>query len=51
MREFIEEEADRLGVSVSELLRRLFLAYRESQAGNASCEHCGERQEIDLRYI
>ena len=48
MRVFIEQEADRLGVSVSELLRRLFIVYRESEAGNMACEHCGKREEIEL---
>jgi len=50
MRVFIEEEAERLGVSVSELLRRLFITYRESRAENTSCEHCGSATVIELSY-
>lgn len=50
MRVFIEEEAERLGVSVSELLRRLFITYRESRAENTACEHCGSATVIQLSY-
>lgn len=50
-REFVEDEAARLGVSRSEFLRRLLDTYRESQSGNAPCEHCGEPVRIDLSYV
>lgn len=48
MREFIEDEADRLGVTRSELLRRLFDVYLASQEGRIECEHCGEIEVINL---
>jgi hypothetical protein len=50
MREFVEEEAERLGITTSEFLRRLLLVYRRSRAGEAECEHCGEPTEIPLSY-
>ena len=50
MRVFIEGEAERLGVSVSELLRRLFITYRESRNENTACEHCGGATVIELSY-
>lgn len=50
MREFIEQEAERLGVTPSEFLRRLFELYRTSRAGEASCESCGEPVRMDLTY-
>lgn len=49
-REFIENEADRLGVTPTELMRRLIETYRESRSGNAPCEHCGEPVIIELTY-
>lgn len=50
MREFIEQEADRLGVTPSEFLRRLFIVYRMSRAGEMACERCGHEQVIELTY-
>jgi hypothetical protein len=50
MREFVEDEAERLGVNTSEFLRRLLLVYRRSRAGEAACEHCGESVNIPLGY-
>lgn len=50
MREFVEQEAERLGVTPSEFLRRLLDVHRESRAGNTACEHCGEPVEIELTY-
>lgn len=50
MREFVEREADELGMSHSEFLRRLLLVYRQSRAGNTPCEHCGNATVIDLTY-
>lgn len=50
MREFVEREAERLGVTPSEFLRRLLDVHRESRAGNTPCEHCGEPIQIELTY-
>jgi hypothetical protein len=50
MREFIENESERLGVTPSEFLRRLLLVYRESRAENMACEYCGEPAVIELSY-
>lgn len=50
MREFVEDEAARLGVSKTELLRRLLDTYRNSRAGNTPCEHCSEPVVIELSY-
>lgn len=47
MRQFIEDEADRLGVSRSELLRRLLDIYQASHQGRIECEHCGETEVIN----
>jgi hypothetical protein len=50
MREFIENEADRLGVTPTEFMRRLLEVYQESRAGNAPCDYCGEPVVIELTY-
>jgi len=50
-REFVEDEAARLGVSKTEFLRRLLETYRESRAGSTPCEHCGEPVVIELSYV
>ena len=50
MREFVEEEADRLGVSVSEFLRRVLITYRESRAEQLHCDNCGYPAVIELTY-
>lgn len=50
MREFVENESDRLGMTPSELLRRLLLVYRQSRAENTACDHCGEPVVIELTY-
>lgn len=50
MREFVENEADRLGVTPSEFLRRLLIEYRESRKGNRLCEHCEQQAVIELKY-
>lgn len=50
MREFVESEADRLGMSVSEFLRRVLIVYRESRAENTPCDHCGQPVVIELSY-
>ena len=48
MREFIESEADRLGVSRAEFHRRMLEFYRESRRENTDCPHCGETVVISL---
>lgn len=50
MREFVESESDRLGVTPSEFLRRLLLVYRQSRAEDTACDHCGEPVVIELTY-
>jgi hypothetical protein len=50
MREFVENESERLGVTPSEFLRRLLLVYRESRAENMPCDYCGEPAVIELSY-
>jgi hypothetical protein len=50
MREFIENEGERLGMTTSEVLRRLLITYRESRAENAPCDHCGQPVVIELSY-
>ena len=49
MKEFIDSEAERLGVSKSEFHRRLLELYRESRRENVECPHCGETVVFDLR--
>jgi len=49
MKEFIDSEADRLGVSKSEFHRRLLELYRESRRENVDCPHCSETVVLDLR--
>ena len=48
MREFIEGETDRLGVSKSEFHRRLLEFYRESRREQLDCPHCDETIAMDL---
>lgn len=50
MREFVESESDRLGISPAEFLRRLLVTYRESRDGNTACDHCGESVVLELTY-
>lgn len=50
MREFVESEADRLGMSLSEFFRRLLMVYRMSRANEMECERCGHEQVIELTY-
>jgi hypothetical protein len=49
MQEFLTEEAERLGINRSELMRRLFTAYRDSRREETDCPHCGETIKMDLR--
>lgn len=48
MREFIEDEADRVGVSKAEVQRRLLDFYRRSRENDTPCPYCGDDIEIDL---
>lgn len=48
MREFLEDEADRLGVTKAELHRRLLDFYRESRETDTPCPHCGEDITVKL---
>jgi len=49
MQEFLSDEAERLGITRSELMRRLFSSYRESRRENTSCPHCDGTIKMDLR--
>jgi len=49
MKEFIDSEAERLGVSKSEFHRRLLELYRESRREDVDCPHCGDTVVMDLR--
>lgn len=49
MAEFVESEAERLGVSKSEFMRRLLELYRESRREDVDCPHCGEIVVMDLQ--
>ena len=48
MREFLNEEAARLGVTNAELHRRLLDLYRESREQDLECPHCGEPITLTL---
>lgn len=49
MKEYIGSQAQSLGVSEAELLRRLLEFYRESQRENMDCPECGNTVVMDLR--
>lgn len=46
MEEYLRGRADRAGVSVSELVRRLFDALEASERGSIRCDHCGEAVDL-----
>ena len=48
MRDFLDDEADRLGVTNAELHRLLLDFYRESRENDPNCPHCGEPTTIEL---
>lgn len=48
MREFLEIETERLGVTKAELQRRLLDFYRESRETETNCPHCGTDITIPL---
>lgn len=47
MREFIDSEASRCGVSRAELIRRVFDDYRDSRRGELNCPNCGSELHLD----
>ena len=47
--EYLNSEAERLGVSRAEFLRRVFSLYRESRREQVSCPHCEETVKMDVR--
>lgn len=49
MKDYVAEEARRLGVNESEFLRRLLEFHRESRAEELDCPHCAETIVMDLR--
>lgn len=49
MAEYLDSEAQRLGISKSEFQRRLFELYRESRREDVDCPHCGDAVVFDLR--
>ena len=48
MKEFLDEEANRLGVSKAELQRRLLEFYRAGIEDETPCPNCGSAIEIPL---
>jgi ribosomal protein L37AE/L43A len=48
MQEFLDAEADRLGVNRAEFLRRLLDTYRESRREQLDCPHCDETIVLSL---
>lgn len=49
MLDYLDAEAERLGVNRSEMLRRLLVLYRESRRENIDCPHCGDTVVLDVR--
>lgn len=49
MQRFLQSEADRLGVSQAEAMRRVFTLYRQSRREETDCPHCGETVKMDVR--
>jgi hypothetical protein len=48
MSKWLSVRADELGVSKSELLRRLFEHYRESRDDGLDCPHCERTIRVSL---
>lgn len=48
MSDFLSHRANEIGVSKSELLRRLFDHYRESREGALECPECGRTMKVKL---
>lgn len=49
MLEFLDSEADRLGVTRAEFMRRMMELYRDTRRENVDCPHCGDAVVMDLR--
>lgn len=49
MLEYIDAEADRIGVSRAEFLRRLLELYQSSRREQEDCPECGTPVVFDLR--
>lgn len=49
MKQWVEAEADRLGITRAEFLRRVLELYQESRRENLECPHCGETVIMDVR--
>lgn len=49
MVEFLQAEADRLGVTRAELIRRIFTLYRQSRREQINCPHCEKTVKMDVR--
>lgn len=49
MLEFVDSQAEQLGVNRSEFMRRLLELYRESRREDVDCPHCGDAVVLDLR--
>lgn len=47
MREFIDAEASRCGVTRAELVRRALDDFRDSRAGQLNCPECGQEIHLD----
>jgi len=48
MLDYIDDQADRLGVNRAEFLRRLLEDYRKSRRENLNCPHCEEAVVLNL---
>jgi hypothetical protein len=48
MQSFLRREAKRLGVSRSEVVRRVFDTYRAGREGELSCPGCGEDLNLSV---
>jgi hypothetical protein len=49
MKDFIDDQAAELGVSRSEMIRRLFVLYKASVEHDVECPHCGDTVVLDLQ--
>jgi len=49
MLEYVDSEAENLGITRSEFLRRMLDLYRESRRENADCPECENPVVFDLR--
>jgi hypothetical protein len=47
MRDFVDAEASRCGVTRAEIIRRVLDDYRASRADQLKCPECGETLHID----